>query len=81
MPRSIIPCLAQAARGWLLGILLLAGCVAVDPALNAAKAPSYVLADPSGTELGRKVAQEAAPHQGRSGFHLLAAGRWGRVSP
>jgi putative cardiolipin synthase len=75
MPRSTLHWLTRAAHGSVLGFLLLAGCVAVDPALNAAKAPSHALADPSGTELGRKVARAAAPHQGRSGFHLLAAGR------
>lgn len=67
--------MAQAARSVLLVLPLLAGCVSAGPALNAAREPSHALADPGSTELGRAVALAASVHPGRSGFHLLAAGR------
>jgi cardiolipin synthase C len=73
--RATLRWLAQAAWSMFLALPLLAGCVSADPAVNAAKDASHALADPAATELGRKIAREAAAHPDRSGFRLLATGR------
>jgi cardiolipin synthase C len=59
----------------LIVLPLLAGCVSAGPALDVPREPSYALADPGSTGLGRAIALAASEHPGLSGFHLLAAGR------